>query len=175
MTLFYSGMRVGEALALDWSHVNLGEQPRVVGREVIPGYTIAVRRTLSAGQIQDSPPKTPSGRRNIPIHASLWVALMAVKREQGLVFQGRNGQPLDAHNIANRELKRVGEKLGIGRIGFHVFRHTLSTLAQAAGMPIGDVRGVLGHASAATTMLYTHPTEQARKVLDSLELNGKVN
>ena len=175
MTLFYTGMRVGEVVALDWAQVNMGESPKVVGREVIPPYTIAVRRTVSAGQMKDSP-KTASGRRNIPIHASLWVALMAVKKEEGLVFAGRNGKPLDHHNIANRELARVGEKLGLGRIGFHVFRHTLSTLAQAGGMAVGEVRGVLGHSSAATTMIYTHGnSERARAVLETIEVKGKAN
>jgi integrase len=174
MTLFFTGMRVGEALALDWCHVNMSDKPMTLGRESIPAHTIAVRRNWSVGQFKESP-KTPSGRRNIPIHASLWVALMAVRREAGLVFPGPTGtKPMDAHNIANRSLKRAGEALGLGRIGFHVFRHTLASLAQAHGMTVGEVRGVLGHASAATSMLYVHgDAERARKVIE--EIGGKVN
>lgn len=175
MTLFYTGMRLGEALALDWEHVNMGETPKPLGNERIPGYTIAVRRNWSAGQFKDSP-KTPSGRRNIPIHASLWVALMAVKRDDGLLFVGRNGKPLDGHNVANRALKNAANAIGMERLGFHVFRHTFSTLAQAKGMAIGEVRGVLGHVSAATTMIYTHgDIERARAAMEKIGIKVKVN
>lgn len=100
---------------------------------------------------------------------------MAVKREDGLLFESRTGKPIDGHNVANRALLKATKAVGLPRLGFHVFRHTFCTLVQAKGMAIGEVKGVLGHTSAATSMIYTHgDQERARAVMEKVEVKGKV-
>lgn len=174
LTLALTGMRIGEALALDWRHVNLGDEPRILGREVLGPRAIAVRRNYVAGAMKDSP-KTPAGCRNVPIVPSLWVALFAIRQEEGLVFRNRAGGPLDGHNIANRALKAACAAAGLPRMGFHVFRHTLATLAQQKGMSVAEAGQVLGHAATAVTLRYTHGSvDRARDVLAELKIGGKV-
>jgi len=169
-----TGMRVGEAVALDWAHVNLTDEPRLLGRETLPGRTIAVRKNFTAGEMK-SAPKTPAGCRNIPIIPVLWMALFAIRQDSGLVLRNKNGEPLDAHNIANRKLAPACIAVGLPRLGFHVFRHTLSTLAQQKGMSVAEARDVLGHATNAMTMKYTHGSlDRARESMSKLDIGGKV-
>lgn len=51
-------------------------------------------------------------------------------------------------------LKKIGKKLGLGRVHPHKFRRTLATKAIDKGMPIEQVQKMLGHAKIDTTLEY---------------------
>ena len=88
-----------------------------------------------------------------------------------LVFAGRKGQPLDAHNIAARELKPACKMAGIPVIGWHVLRHTAITLIQQAGATGVEAQRFAGHASDAMREKYTHAeVERLRSSVDAVRL-----
>ncbi len=95
--------------------------------------------------------------------------------EHGLVFCQPDGRPLHAHNIAQRDLRRVlaleglrAELLakgvpeealskGLPRIRFHDLRHTSASLLLQQGVHPKVVQERLGHASIAMTLdIYSH-------------------
>ena len=51
-------------------------------------------------------------------------------------------------------LRRLGRRLGVGRVHPHKFRRTLATRAIDKGMPIEQVQKLLGHSKIDTTMEY---------------------
>lgn len=51
-------------------------------------------------------------------------------------------------------LKKIGKKVGLGRVHPHKFRRTLATKAIDKGMPIEQVQKMLGHAKIDTTLEY---------------------
>lgn len=61
----------------------------------------------------------------------------------------RNGTPVDAHNILNRHLKKIGKSLGMQWLSWHCFRRTHTTLADELGMDFQDRQAIMGHASVA--------------------------
>ena len=76
--------------------------------------------------------------------------------EEDLVFQTRNGTPLNDTNLLHRHLKPVGGKLGMPWLSWHVFRRTHATLLQVAGASLKDAQTQLGHSKMSTTLeVYT--------------------
>jgi integrase len=49
-------------------------------------------------------------------------------RDQGLVFAGEGGSPINPSNLRNRSFKPLLERAGLPRITFHDLRHTCASL-----------------------------------------------
>ena len=74
---------------------------------------------------------------------------------RGPAFLGRDGGRLSRRAAFNR-IRSLAVKAGItGRnLSPHSLRHTATTLALSAGVPIRDVQVQMGHASTETTARY---------------------
>jgi integrase len=67
-------------------------------------------------------------------------------------------------------LLRAGEKAGVGRLGWHAFRHTYSTLLNEYGTDVKVQQELLRHADIRTTMnIYTRAVPERLR-----EANSKV-
>jgi len=62
------------------------------------------------------------------------------------------GRPYHADSIRTDYLVRTGLKLGLGRIGFHTFRHTYRAWLDETGAPVGVQQKLMRHAHVSTTM-----------------------
>jgi integrase len=146
-----TGVRLSEAIGLQWKHLQLdGSSPHV-----------KVRRGVVRGK--PGPPKSRHSRRDIPIDAGLVSALRAWRGEtewpgvEDLVFPATNGAFLHASNLRRRVLKPAAEEAGVPWAGFHTFRHTCASLLFANGRNAVQVQRWLGHHSAAFTLAtYVH-------------------
>ncbi len=144
-TLTFAGLRIGEALALRWSAVDL-ERGTIVVREA----------------------KTDAGVRSVNVLPVLAVELRAYATSAAaapneLVFGTRSGRPLGASNvrkrilasairIANRNLEAANlEPLPPG-ITPHALRRTFASLLFAVGESPPYVMAQLGHTSANLTL-----------------------
>jgi len=146
-----TGLRISEAIALQWRHLDLdGASPHVKVRRGV------VRGTLG-------PPKSRYSRREVPLDAELVQALRELQEEtewpgeEDLVFPASNGAYLHVGNLRRRVLKPAREKTGLEWVGFHTFRHTSASLLFASGRNAVQVQRWLGHHSAAFTLSrYVH-------------------
>jgi len=146
-----SGLRVSEALALQWRHLELhGSRPHV-----------KVRRAIVKGRV--GPPKSRHGRREVPLDHALVAALRERRRSsewsshEDLVFPAGNGAVMSQGNLRRRVLKPAAEEACVSWVGFHAFRHTCATLLFAEGRNAVQVQRWLGHHSAAFTLAtYVH-------------------
>ena len=72
--------------------------------------------------------------------------------------------------VTGESADAAAEKAGIGRIGWHTFRHTYSTLLHAYGTDMKVQQELLRHSDIRTTMnIYTHTVSPALR-----EANSKV-
>jgi integrase len=154
MVTLTTGMRRSEVLGLRWQDVDLDEG------------VVHVRHKLT--QVNGAPvfgnkPKTPSGRRDIPLHPRVVERLREHRTQQltqrlaagqrwvgageagDLVFCTREGKPLTPRNIYRR-LNQLIERLGITRAMLHGMRRTASSIAHDETKDLLAVAKLLGHA-----------------------------
>jgi integrase len=146
-----TGLRISEAVALQWRHLQLdGSSPHV-----------KVRRALVKGRM--GPPKSRHGRREVPLAHELVRELRKAHRdtdwpgEEDLVFPAGNGKPLSQPNLYRDALKSPREEANLSWVGFHTFRHTCASMLFAEGRNAVQVQRWLGHHSPAFTLArYVH-------------------
>ena len=154
------GLRRGEIAGLQWDAVNFAEA------------TLQITRTRISvdGKATESTPKTASGRRTVPLDASL-VALLrahevAEKAERlrageawegvGHVFADELGRAYSPDHFGAR-FRDLVETSGLPLIPLHGTRHTAASLMLASGVSVKVVQEMLGHSSPAITLaLYAH-------------------
>jgi site-specific recombinase XerD len=110
-------------------------------------------------------------QRFVPLHSQARDALFTYlgERQSGAVFLSGRG-----HRISNRRLrslvKELGQRAGLKKdVHPHTLRHTYATLLREAGVELGDVGNLLGHASLETTRIYDHMSmSRKRAAVDRL-------
>lgn len=145
----YAGLRIGEALGLQWSHIDLG-------RRFISVYQAAV-----LGELQ--PTKTETSRADVPILPELEALIQRRLKEiggppdpQALVFPSRRGTPLSADNVRFRILRPALARAGVRHCGLHAFRHGLPGRLLRLGASPDVVQRVMRHGSLRQTETYLH-------------------
>ena len=142
-TAIFTGMRLGELMALQWSDIDWNSS------------TIHVRRSVWGGKFQE--PKTRSSYRAIGMAPSLAKELqvwrqVAPHSDMGLVFCNAEGGFLDKSNLRNRVFNPALERAGLRRIRIHDLRHTFASLLINQGENLKYVQQQLGHSSITTTV-----------------------
>ncbi len=164
LTAAFTGLRMGELLALRWRDVDFA------------GSVIRVRASYYAGAL--TTPK--SGKvRAVPMAPDVASALAHLGRREDwvgdddLVFAGEAGGHLDGSAL-RRRYKAALTASALRPLRFHDLRHTFGTRMIAKA----DVRRVqewMGHADIQTTMKYLHYSprpEDARLVAEAFTLSA---
>jgi site-specific recombinase XerD len=76
------------------------------------------------------------------------------------LFQNQRGRPLTPQCLRLR-LHSLARRSRLDRVTPHMFRHTAATMLLERGVDIRFVQRLLGHASIATTQIYTHVSDVA--------------
>jgi integrase len=145
----HTGVRISEAVALQWRDVDF-EQRR-----------LHVRRRLYRGDV--AAPKSRAGRRSIRLSRGMSENLWELRRtarppgETTPIFPSRAGTPFNPSNLFNNVLKPAARGAGVPWAGFHTLRHTAATLRFQAGWNVKQVQQLLGHHKASFTLdTYIH-------------------
>jgi len=145
LTAAFTGLRMGELLALRWRDVDFA------------GSAVRVRASYYNGHL--TTPK--SGKvRAVPLAPDVANALAQLGRrvdwvgDDDLVFAGDGGDHLDASAL-RRRYKAALAAAGLRPLRFHDLRHTFGT-RMIAKADIRRVQEWMGHADIQTTMRYLH-------------------
>ena len=141
---FFTGMRTGEINGLKWKYVDFEQG------------VIRIREVFSAGESEENA-KTESSIRDIPMLPMVREALERQweKRDPDVdyVFCSREGNPIDAHNFANRIWYPLLRFLELEKRRPYQTRHTTATLMLASGESPEWIARLMGHSN--TQMLFT--------------------
>ncbi|WP_348693315.1 tyrosine recombinase XerC [uncultured Nocardioides sp.] len=141
--LYATGIRVGELCGLDIDDVDAERHVvRVLGKG-------RKERTVPFGRPADLALRTWL-RRGRPA--------LAGPGSGPALFLGARGGRLDQRAVRTLVHRRIAEVPGAPDIGPHGLRHTAATHLLEGGADLRSVQELLGHASLATTQLYTHVT-----------------
>ncbi|VTR98466.1 site-specific tyrosine recombinase XerD [Tuwongella immobilis] len=81
------------------------------------------------------------------------------------VFLSRTGKPL-TRMILWKIVKKYAKRIGVaGKVSPHTFRHSFATHLLSGGADLRAVQEMLGHASIATTQIYTHVDAERLKAM----------
>jgi integrase len=120
------------------------------------------------------PPKSAAGVRTIAIPAVLIPELerqldtLADPGKDGLVFPGRDGQPLRRSSWYTA-WSRAMRQVGIEGMRPHDLRHTGNTLAAMTGASTKELMARFGQSTPRAALIYQHATENRdREIADAL-------
>lgn len=142
----YSGLRMGEQLALRWQDIDWA------------GSVLTISRAVSAGI--EGPTKTGHVRR-VPMADQAAAALRRLAARQDFtspddyVFCNAYGRRLD-DSALRRRYKQARDRAGLRPLRWHDLRHTFGSLLVAGGVDLVSVQDAMGHSQLATTSRYLH-------------------
>lgn len=140
MTLYATGVRVSEALALQITDIDSGRM------------MIHIRQGKAGRD------------RYLPLRATLLEQLREywlVRRPTLWLFPGRDPHARWSSRSAGRVCRQAGQRAGLTkRVTPHTFRHTFATHHLEAGTDLKTIQVWLGHSSLKTTAIYLHVAER---------------
>ena len=151
--LYATGIRVSELVGLDVDDVDRSRRVvRVLGKgskeRTVP---YGVGRRARAGRLADAPA----------------VPTWSVPSSGSALLLGARGGRIDPRTVRTVVHRAVAAVPGAPDIGPHGLRHSAATHLLDGGADLRSVQELLGHASLATTQLYTHiSVERLRQTYD---------
>ena len=157
----YTGLRLGDAVNLEWGAVD-----------------------LARGFVQVTPHKT--AKHGTIVRVPLFPALRAIlaeapaRKRHGPILPGLAEEYREHEKRVNYRIRSIFEAAGIEtqgetdrrnpktktarkavEVGFHSLRHTFVSLCANAGVPLHIVQAIVGHTNAAMTSHYFHVSDDA--------------
>lgn len=147
----YTGLRIGELLALTWKDIDFGKGLLFVSKTCHDGND-----GCNHIRIIDSP-KTVHSRRVIPLPKQILPLLKNLKKRSNCDYIIADGDKPVFVRSYQRTFELLLKKLGIAHKGFHSLRHTFATRALECGMDVKTLSELLGHKNATVTLnRYAH-------------------
>lgn len=161
MTLYYSGMRKGELLALTWGDIDFTENQ------------INIDKTDYNRTIQT--PKTESSIRKLMMPSFVMDLLRRLKLDKDKQFKQKSTYRVFgefhesiATSTLDRRFERYVKDSGVKKIRLHDFRHSHASYLINKGTVVSLIAKRLGHADVATTLnVYSHlyPSTEKEAIL----------
>lgn len=160
----YSGLRLGELLALKWQNIDLKNKVMLI-------CLTTSKRLENHKQIDiESSPKTLSSTREIPLNNKLISILKILKcNNTEYVLTNRKNSKID-YRTYQESFRRLLVKLHIKHHGFHSLRHTFATRLLENNVDIKTISELLGHSTPTITLnRYVHTSlDNKRKAMQRL-------
>lgn len=148
--LYASGARVAELCGLDLGDID---------------YNRNTIRVLGKGNKERTIPLGNPAMRALEAWLKNGRELLLNQHSANAVFLGVRGKRIDQRTVRTVVYEALSAIEGVERMGPHALRHSAATHLLEGGADLRTVQEILGHASLATTQIYTHvSTERLQKV-----------
>lgn len=149
----YTGMRLGEILALEWSDIDFDAK------------TISITKTYNSRAHQIGPTKTPSSVRTIKVNNKILAALLQLKQRNTKKYVFSTAGKIISSPPVNSGLHRALKAIGINKnFHFHCLRHSHVAYLLANGVDLYAISKRLGHKDMTiTAKTYAYLLEDKRE------------
>lgn len=175
------GLRPGEAIALEWKHVDFGANTIRVEQEVVQvvgkgAQLVQMTKTTAGTRVIAVPPRImgmlkATRDRQMMKRAEKgddWVQWEPDGKPHSWCFTRDNGAPYRPSADA-KNWKALLDKAGVPHTRRYTARHTAASMALSAGADVVSVADMMGHSSPALTLsVYTHAVEERKRALADL-------
>lgn len=156
----YTGIRLGELLALEWDDIDFSKGELVVNKTCYDSKD----EKGSYIRVTDTP-KTPSSFRTIPIPKQILPLLKKAKQRSVSINVIAEGKKVPSIRSYQRSFELLQKKINIDHHGFHALRHTFATRAVECGMDVKSLSEILGHKNPTVTLnRYVHSSMMQKKI-----------
>ena len=146
MAIYSGGLRLSEVLRLRIQDLHLTQQKIFIkgGKNKKDRYTLLSRQFISILEQYDK-----------------------VYAPKYWLFEGQSGGPYSASSVQSIFRKAV-KRAGVGAFAtLHTLRHSFATHLLEAGVDIRYIQELLGHSRLETTVIYTHVSQRALRMIES--------
>lgn len=178
MISLFTGVRLGELLALTWDDVDFDSQCIHIHENIIRIELFDDPSGRKTKLIKQETPKSNKSDRSVPLQDGIFKMLKIHQQLQvlecypnplNLVFPSKKGTYTDPRTYQKR-VAAVMKRCQILGVNVHALRHTFATRLVEQNIPLVIIKNLLGHASIETTMKYTHALQsEKRKAVDVLK------
>ena len=170
LLMINTGLRVGEALALQWSDIDLSNKLLYVNKTIqsnIMNFNGEHGKNVTYNRLKEST-KTEAGVRVLKLNDDvIWYIneLMEYDKRKHIASQNicctKEGTLVTSRNL-QRSLDRIIKRIGIDkRVTLHTLRHTFGSTLLRRGVNIAVVSKLMGHANITITMKkYIHVLQE---------------
>ena len=171
-----TGLRMGEALALQWSDINWKKNTVSVTKNLI-----RIKNRSGKGKkyklIIQEKPKTEKSKRVVPLNKAALAALEDLKtapgyKPDGFIIHNKYGAAVLPRTL-EETLENMCAAVNIRKIGVHALRHTYATRLFEKGVDIKIISELLGHSSTEITYrIYVHVIDSLKEAaVEALDLD----
>jgi integrase len=153
----YTGIRIGELLALEWQDVSIENQEMIIRRAASSVEKNDNGTTYIIKEIKT--PKTKNSYRTIPLPERAITALKELEKSNpdhkptDKILLGTNGKPKSERNITRTlNAMQVRAKCKVSKCGMHSIRKAYGLMLLLNGVDIKTISVLMGHASVSLTM-----------------------
>ena len=148
--LYATGARVGELCGLDIDDID---------------YNRNTIRVLGKGNKERTIPVGKPAIKALQVWLAVGRQEVMNSQSGAAVFLGARGKRIDQRTVRTVVYEALSAIEGVERMGPHALRHSAATHLLEGGADLRTVQEILGHASLATTQIYTHvSTARLQKV-----------
>lgn len=162
-----AGLRIGEALAVEWSDFDPESQTvrirRAVQRQPREGLVFVDTKTEKSRRlVYLTNIATDALLRHHELQEAHRDAMDGRWTEMNLIFPTQYGGPLDGTNVY-RTLRHILDTHDIRRVSLHELRHSAASIMLDEEVPLKVVQEILGHTSLMLTDRYTHVSPKLQR------------
>jgi len=138
------GLRISEVLGLRWGDIDWRN------------LTLLVQRGVVMRRVHET--KTEASLKPMPIDPQIAEALLKFRRQavyvgqEDFIVASDSGKPRWQATMLADHVKPAAVRAGIGKVGWHMFRHMFSSTLHQAGTSMAVQKELLRHADIQTTM-----------------------
>lgn len=166
----YTGIRIGELCALQWSDIDLSERVLKVNKTMLRIQDNFFEHRSKKTKVIITPPKSEDSVRSIPLPQFIINIICKLQRQSdAYILTGKCDSFIEPRNM-QYYFKSVLKKCNLRDVNFHILRHTFATRCVENGFEIKSLSEILGHSDVKITLQrYVHSSiDLKRKNMDKL-------